>query len=66
MENEDNNYVLLTDKATYFVEYLLNQLILSDSITEAMTFADYDTAYKFKEMLLTSCQLKCSINTYIN
>lgn len=58
-------YVLLTDKDTYFVEYLLNQLVLSDSITEAMKFDNEITALKFKEMLYHICGLKCSINTFI-
>lgn len=59
-------YVLLTPEGTYFVEYLLNQLILSDSITHAMVFNDRDTAVRFKHMLLINCNLDCSINTYID
>jgi hypothetical protein len=58
-------YVLLTSEETYFVEYLLNQLILSQSISQAMVFDNYDTAQRFKSMLYVNCQLNCSVNTYI-
>lgn len=58
-------YVLLTSEETYFVEYLLNQLVLSHSISQAMVFDDYATAQKFKSMLYANCQLNCSVNTYI-
>lgn len=58
-------YILLTEQYTYFVEYLLNQLILSNSISEAMVFEDKETALKFRDMLFTCCNLKCSVNTYI-
>ena len=58
-------YVLLTQQHTYFVEYLIGQLILSKNISEAMVFDDYETAKKFKEMLLDSCSLSCSVNTFI-
>ena len=61
----NDSYVLLVQDGTYFVEYLLNELILSDSITEAMTFDNYDTAIKFKQMLHERCKLNCSVNTYI-
>lgn len=63
---EKTLYVLLTDKDRYFVEYLLKQLILSESISEAMTFDNYHTAIKFQQMLKSSCKLNCSVNTYIN
>lgn len=57
--------VLLTKEGTYFVEYLLGQLVLSNSISEAMIFNDYSTASKFKDMLIAQCDTFCSINTYI-
>lgn len=57
--------VLLTKQDTYFVEYLLGQLVLSDSISEAMIFETAETAGRFKEMLYKTCDLECSINTYI-
>lgn len=59
-------YVLLTEYETYFVEFLIGELILSTSIEEAMTFNDLDTAIKFKQMLLTVCSLNTSINTFIS
>ena len=58
-------YVLLTVENTYFVEYLIGTLVLSNSIFEAMVFDDLDTAQKFKKMLLTVCQLQTSISTFI-
>lgn len=61
----NDSYILLTQGGTYFVEYLLNELILSDSMTEAMTFDNYDTALKFKQHLFERCNLNCSVNTYI-
>lgn len=59
-------YVLMTPQESYFVEYLIGILVLSDSIFEAMVFDDLDTAVKFKQMLLTTCELKTSISTFIN
>jgi len=59
-------YVLLTNKKTYFVEYLIGQLVLSHSISEAMIFDDFVTAEKFKRMLFNCFQLDCSVNTFIN
>lgn len=61
-----NRYVLLTNQETYFVEYLISELVLSQNISEAMIFNDLNTAEKFKQMLFICCELNCSINTYIN
>lgn len=58
-------YILLTVKENYFVEYLFNSLIISDSITEAMIFEDIEQAKKFKQMLQEQCKLKTSISTFI-
>ena len=68
MENTANQekYVLYTDDERYFVEFLLKQLVLSSSITEAMIFDDIIMAKKFKEMLREKCRLECSVNTYIS
>ncbi len=59
------SYVLFTSKEQYFVEYLLEQLILSNSISEAMVFDDMELALRFKKMLGEKCYLDCSVNTYI-
>ena len=61
-----DKYVLLTKEETYFVEFLIGELVLSQSITDAMVFDNFTTAKKFKQMLFTNCKLICSINTYIN
>ncbi len=58
-------YVLLTDDQSYFVEYLIGELVLSNSISEAMKFDDEHIALKFKQMLHNSCKLTTSVNTYI-
>ncbi|GGX27503.1 hypothetical protein [Aquimarina muelleri] len=58
-------YVLLTDDQSYFVEYLIGELVLSNSISEAMKFNDEHLALKFKKMLHNSCKLITSVNTYI-
>lgn len=58
-------YVLLTLQNTYFVEYLIGTLVLSNSIFDAMVFDDLDTAIKFKQMLLVTCELTTSISTFI-
>ncbi|PKV52015.1 hypothetical protein ATE84_4116 [Aquimarina sp. MAR_2010_214] len=58
-------YVLLTDDQSYFVEYLIGELILSSSISEAMKFNDEHLALRFKQMLHNSCELVTSVNTYI-
>ena len=64
-EADQEKYVLYTDDERYFVEFLLKQLVLSRSITEAMVFDDFITAQKFKEMLREKCRIECSVNTYI-
>jgi len=64
--SQKDKFVLLTSKSEYVVEYLLKQLILSNSITEALTFNDFYTAIGFKDMLLKECQIECSVNTYID
>lgn len=58
-------YVLLTEDQNYFVEYLIGELVLSNSISEAMKFDDEKLALKFKKMLHNSCSLVTSVNTYI-
>jgi hypothetical protein len=58
-------YVLFTLQNTYFVEYLIGTLVLSSSIFDAMVFDDLDTAVKFKQMLLITCDLNTSISTFI-
>ncbi len=58
-------YVLLTDDQSYFVEYLIGELVLSNSISEAMKFNDEHLALRFKQMLHSSCELITSVNTYI-
>lgn len=58
-------YILLTLQNTYFVEYLIGTLVLSSSIFDAMVFDDVDTAMKFKQMLLTTCELNTSVSTFI-
>jgi hypothetical protein len=58
-------YVLLTLQNTYFVEYLIGTLVLSSSIFDAMVFDDLGTAMKFKQMLLTTCELNTSVSTFI-
>ncbi|TSE09605.1 hypothetical protein [Aquimarina algiphila] len=58
-------YVLLTDEQSYFVEYLIGELVLSTSISEAMKFDDEHIALRFKQMLHNSCKLTTSVNTYI-
>ncbi len=58
-------YVLLTEDQNYFVEYLIGELVLSNSISEAMKFNDENLALRFKQMLHSSCRLTTSVNTYI-
>ncbi|MDO6490980.1 MAG: hypothetical protein ABJD66_00050 [Cellulophaga sp.] len=62
---DSTKFVLFTADNKYVVEYLLQQLILSDSITEALIFEEYDLAVGFRKMLAKNCKLDCSINTYI-
>ena len=58
-------YVLFTDTETYVVEYLLGELILSSSISEALVFTDKLQALQFKQLLFEKCRLNTSVNTYI-
>lgn len=58
-------YVLLTNLQCYFVEFLIGELILSNSIEDAMKFDDLETAKKFKEMLFQVCKLETNIYTFI-
>ncbi len=62
----DSQYVLMTKNDSYFVEYLLDFLVISDSISEAMIFNDFFTATKFKEMLSNKCHVTFNISTFIN
>lgn len=58
-ESPDNNmkntmvatekFVLLTDPGTYFVEYLIRELVLSDSVSKAMVFDDREQAQMFRK-----------------
>lgn len=66
MNFSSSQYVLMTKKDTYFVEYLLDYLVVSDSISEAMIFNDFITAKKFKDMLLNKCDLHFMISRFIN
>ncbi len=59
-------FILFTSDNQYVVEYLLNHLILSTSISEALTFQDHYSAMEFKERLFQECSIECSVNTYIN
>ena len=66
MPNKElENYVLLTDENTYFVEYLLGHLELSPSINQAMVFQDNETAFNFQKYLKKECDLNTSVNTFI-
>lgn len=65
MALEYNQYVLLNNQNTYFVEFLINELVLSPSIELAMVFDDNQTAQKFKNMLWKTCNLQTSVNTFI-
>lgn len=60
-----HKYVLLTNRERYFVEFLIGELVLSESITHAMEFDDIEIAIKFKKMLHNTCDIICSVNTYI-
>lgn len=60
-----DKYILLTDKHCYFVEYLIGELVLSNSLSDAMIFDNLKTAHKFKKMLASTCDLDCSVNTFI-
>lgn len=64
MENKIK-YVLQTNEDNYFVEFLLNYLVISNSITEAMIFDELEVANKFKNMLQENCQLNTMITTFI-
>lgn len=59
-------YVLMTETGSYFVEYLLGQLILSPSISEALVFTDSELARKFQNHLYKECQLFTSVNRFID
>lgn len=62
----DSKYVLMTKNDSYFVEYLLDFLVVSDSISEAMIFNDFFTATRFQEMLSKKCDIHFNISTFIN
>lgn len=51
---EKIKYVLVTEKGNYFVEYLLKEIIFTNSISLAMVFDDFERAEKFKDMLYTN------------
>lgn len=65
MNLSNSEYVLMTNKDSYFVEYLLEYLVVSDSISEAMIFTDYFIAVRFQDMLLKKCKIQFNISTFI-
>ena len=64
-KEEKEEYVLYTSDEKYVVEFLLKQLVLSKSITEALIFDDLNIALRFSEMLQEKCRIECSVNTFI-
>ncbi|WP_081980955.1 hypothetical protein [Cellulophaga sp. Hel_I_12] len=60
-----NKYVLFSSDHQYVVEYLFNQLVLSNSISEALIFENYELAIRFQKTIVEECKCQCSINTYI-
>ncbi|KAA2217448.1 hypothetical protein FEK29_09990 [Maribacter aurantiacus] len=60
------NFVLLTESGSYFVEYLLGELVLSPSISEAWIFNDADIARKFQNRLFDTFKLYTSVNSFID
>ncbi len=58
-------FVLFTADHQYVVEYLFNQLVLSNSISEALIFESHALAIRFQKTLKADFKLQCSINTYI-
>lgn len=65
INTEKYSYVLMTIHDKYFVEYLLEYLVIADSISEAMEFDNYELALKFKVMLLERCNILFNISTFI-
>lgn len=65
-KEKNTEYVLLTEYETYFVEYLIGELILSSSIDHAMIFDNIELASRFKKMLIETCDMQVSINTFID
>lgn len=58
-------YVLYTACNRYVNEFLFQELVLCENISQALVFTDLSQAHKFKEMLFERCSLNCSINTFI-
>lgn len=63
--DKNQNYLLMTPEDNYFVEYLLGELVLSKSISEAMIFDSNEQANKFQKMLQELCNLETTISTFI-
>lgn len=61
----NQKFVLTTAKSGYFVEYLLDYLVITNHSSEAMIFEDEITAKKFREMLLKYTQIKFYISPII-
>lgn len=65
MEIYNVEYVLMTDEDLYFVEYLLNTLVTSKIIDEAMVFTNIEEARNFQVLVKLNCDLKTTISTFI-
>ncbi|MDE3744060.1 hypothetical protein [Maribacter polysaccharolyticus] len=63
--NTSEQFVLMSAKGTYFVEFLIGTLVLSDSISEATIFDCPDQAHKFRDYLDENCEMEFSVNTFI-
>lgn len=65
METNYQKYVLMTSKSGYFVEYLLDYLVVANNCSEAMIFDDIITAEKFVTMLFKCTNIKFYISPII-
>lgn len=65
MEIVNQKYVLMTATSGYFVEYLLDYLVVANCSSEAMIFDDEVTAKKFVVMLLKCTKIKFYISPII-
>ena len=63
--NPSQNFVLLSENNTYYVEYLIGHLVLANSITEAVIFDSQAQAIKFQKYLYKHCSIQFSVNTFI-
>ena len=62
----NKTFLIHTTSGNFFVEYLTDRVVLSDSPTEALLFKEYRVAKKFQEYLSKECGFNCNVHSFLS